>query len=76
MAEGNYVIAHGSFSGDGRPAAWIAADIIGVEGGRLVEHWDILRDEATEAQSESGLPMFGDHFPSWTQPEKRNGGAI
>src|SRR5271168_4515468 len=25
MAEGDYVIAHGRFSGNGRPAAWIAA---------------------------------------------------
>ena len=63
MAEGNYVIAHGRFSGDGRPAAWIAADIVRVEDGRLAEHWDVLQDEAIEAQSKSGLPMFSDHFP-------------
>jgi hypothetical protein len=23
-----------------------------------VEHWDVLQDEATQAQSESGSPMF------------------
>ena len=28
VAEGDYVIAHGRFSGHGLPAAWIAADII------------------------------------------------
>ena len=28
VAEGDYVIAHGRFSGIGRPAAWIAADIV------------------------------------------------
>src|SRR5258705_2037078 len=28
VAEGDYVIAHGRFSGIGRPAAWIAADIL------------------------------------------------
>jgi predicted SnoaL-like aldol condensation-catalyzing enzyme len=28
VAEGDYVIAHGRFSGNGRPAAWIAADIL------------------------------------------------
>jgi hypothetical protein len=27
VAEGDYVIAHGRFSGIGRPAAWIAADV-------------------------------------------------
>jgi hypothetical protein len=28
------------------------------------EHWDVLQDEATQAESVSGLPMFGDRFPS------------
>ena len=63
VAEGDYVIAHGRFSGHGRPAAWIAADIVRFEDGKLVEHWDVLQDEATTAQSVSGLPMFGNHFP-------------
>jgi predicted SnoaL-like aldol condensation-catalyzing enzyme len=64
MAEGDYVIAHGRFSGSGRPAAWIAADIVRFENGKLAEHWDVLQDEATKAQSVSGLPMFGDRFPA------------
>jgi len=64
VAEGDYVIAHGRFSGHGRPAAWVAADIVRIEDGWLAEHWDVLQDEATEAQSLSGLPMFGDRFPS------------
>ena len=64
VAEGDYVIAHGRFSGNGRPAAWIAADIVRMEDGRLAEHWDVLQDEATEVQSLSGLPMFGDSFPN------------
>jgi predicted SnoaL-like aldol condensation-catalyzing enzyme len=63
MAEGDYVIAHGRFSGHGRPAAWIAADVIRFEDGKLAEHWDVLQDEATKAESVSGLPMFGDRFP-------------
>jgi predicted SnoaL-like aldol condensation-catalyzing enzyme len=63
VAEGDYVIAHGRFSGNGRPAAWIAADVVRVEDGKLAEHWDVLQDEANEAQSVSGLPMFGDRFP-------------
>ncbi len=62
VAEGDYVIAHGRFSGNGRPAAWVAADIVRIEDGRLAEHWDVLQDEATQAQSLSGLPMFGDRF--------------
>jgi predicted SnoaL-like aldol condensation-catalyzing enzyme len=64
VAEGDYVIIHGRFSGHGPPVAWIAADIVRIENGRLTEHWDVLQDEATKAQSKSGLPMFGDHFPA------------
>jgi predicted SnoaL-like aldol condensation-catalyzing enzyme len=63
VAEGDYVIAHGRFSGHGRPAAWVAADIVRIEDGKLAEHWDVLQEEATKAQSVSGLPMFGDRFP-------------
>ena len=62
VAEGDYVIVHGRFSGSGRPVAWVAADIVRIENGRLAEHWDVLQDEATKAESKSGLPMFGDHF--------------
>jgi predicted SnoaL-like aldol condensation-catalyzing enzyme len=64
VAEGDYVIAHGRFSGNGRPAAWIAVDVIRFEDGKLAEHWDVLQDEVTQAQSVSGLPMFGDRFPA------------
>jgi predicted SnoaL-like aldol condensation-catalyzing enzyme len=62
VAEDDYVIVHGRFSGTGRPVAWVAADIVRIENGRLAEHWDVLQDEATKAESKSGLPMFGDRF--------------
>ena len=62
-AEGDIVMLHGRFSGTGRPAAWIAVDIVRVAGGVLVEHWDVLQDEASGIESKSGLPMFGDRFP-------------
>jgi predicted SnoaL-like aldol condensation-catalyzing enzyme len=62
VAEGDYVIIHGRFSGHGRPVAWIAADILRIENGLFAEHWDVLQDEATEAESKSGLPMFGNSF--------------
>ena len=64
VAEGDYVIAHGRFSRNGRPAAWVAADVVRFEDGLLAEHWDVLQDEATQAEFVSGLPMFGDRFPS------------
>jgi predicted SnoaL-like aldol condensation-catalyzing enzyme len=42
LAGGDYVIARGRFSGSEREAAWIAADIVRFEGGKLAEHWDVL----------------------------------
>ena len=63
VADGDYVIVHGRFSGNGRPVAWIAADILRIENGVLAEHWDVLQDEASQSESKSGLPMFGNSFP-------------
>ena len=62
VAEGDFVIVHGRFSGFGQPVSWIAADILRIEDGILVEHWDVIQDEATRGSSKSGLPMFGDKF--------------
>jgi predicted SnoaL-like aldol condensation-catalyzing enzyme len=64
VADGDYVILHGRFSNTGQPANWVAADVVRLQDGLLAEHWDVLQDEATEAQSLSGLPMFGDQFPT------------
>jgi predicted SnoaL-like aldol condensation-catalyzing enzyme len=72
LAEGDYVMLHGRFSGNGRPRSWIAADILRIEGGRLAEHWDVLQDEATAAESKSGLPMFGTSF---AEPDQFAAGA-
>ena len=63
VAEGDFVILHGRFSGFGQPANWIAADILRIKDGVLIEHWDVIQDEASREQSKSGLPMFGDKFP-------------
>jgi predicted SnoaL-like aldol condensation-catalyzing enzyme len=63
VADGDFVIVHGRFSGFGAPANWIVADILRIEDGVLVEHWDVIQDEATREQSKSGRPMFGDSFP-------------
>ena len=40
----------------------IAADILRIADGVLVEHWDVLQDEVTKEESKSGLPMFGNSF--------------
>src|SRR5215470_6071108 len=53
VADGDYVILHGRFSGFGLPVNWIVADILRVENGILVEHWDVIQDEATKEQTKS-----------------------
>src|SRR6266540_4834578 len=63
VAEGDFVIIHGRFSGFGQPVNWIAADILRIKDGVLVEHWDVIQDEASREQSKSGRPMFGEEFP-------------
>jgi predicted SnoaL-like aldol condensation-catalyzing enzyme len=64
LADKEYVIVHGRFSNHGLSAHnWIAADIVRIADGVLAEHWDVLQDEATREESQSGLPMFGATFP-------------
>jgi predicted SnoaL-like aldol condensation-catalyzing enzyme len=63
-AEKDLVIVHGRFSGHGRPRSWIAADVVRIADGMLAEHWDVLQDEVTVAESQSGRPMFGNEFPA------------
>lgn len=66
--DGDYVLLHGRFTGNGRPRAWVAGDVVRVANGVLIEHWDTLQDEVTQEESTSRLPMFGDRFPT-AQPE-------
>ena len=61
VADGDCVIVHGRFSGF-LPANWIAADILLIKDGLLLEHWDVIQDEVTKDESKSGLPMFGESF--------------
>jgi predicted SnoaL-like aldol condensation-catalyzing enzyme len=63
VAEGDFVMLHGRFSKIGQPADWIVVDIVRLENGKLAEHWDVIQDEATRAESKSGNPMFGQTFP-------------
>ena len=64
VADGDFVIVHGRFSGFGQPRNWIAADVVRIENGVLAEHWDVIEDEVGRSDSRSGLPMFGNSFPT------------
>jgi predicted SnoaL-like aldol condensation-catalyzing enzyme len=63
VAEGDWVMVRGRFSGHGQPAPWIVVDTLRMTDGVLAEHWDVIEDEATRHSSVSGAPMFGDAFP-------------
>ena len=52
VAEKDFVIVHGRFSGF-QPVNWIVADILRIEDGALAEHWDVIQDEATKVTSKS-----------------------
>jgi predicted SnoaL-like aldol condensation-catalyzing enzyme len=64
VAEGEFVIVHGRFSGFGQPVNWIAADILRMKDGILVEHWDVIQDEATEEQSKKRTAHVRGKFPA------------
>ena len=64
VADGEFVIVHSRFSGFGQAKSWIVGDFVRVVDGLLVEHWDVVEDEASQAESKSGRPMFGDRFPA------------
>ena len=57
VAEGDFVILHRRYSGHGLPLNWIVADIVRMKDGILVEHWDVIQEEAARESSKSGLPM-------------------
>ena len=59
------MIVHGRFSGFGVPVNWIPAEIVRIQNGILVAHWDVIQDEATEEQSICKRPMFGTTFPTY-----------
>lgn len=54
--------AYGRFSGLGQPRPMIVGNILRIDDGRLAEHWEVVQDEATAAESKSGLPMIGVRF--------------
>ena len=63
VADADLVVAYGRLSGTGRARNWIVATVVRIEGGRLVEQWDVMEDEASQAETLSGRPMFGERFP-------------
>ena len=63
-ASGDSVMIYGRFAGEGLSRPIISVNIIRFEGDLFAEHWEVLQNEATRAESKSGNPMFGAHFPA------------
>ncbi|WP_232430253.1 nuclear transport factor 2 family protein [Burkholderia ubonensis] len=62
IAKDDFVWVNSRHTRSASPAALIAVDILRIEDGKLVEHWDVLQNEATRGESAGGYPMFGDTF--------------
>jgi Uncharacterized protein conserved in bacteria len=62
IAKGDFVWIHSRYTNSASSDALIGVDIVRIEKGKLVEHWDVLQDEATRSESAGGHPMFGTTF--------------
>lgn len=57
VSEGNLVMVHGRYTGWG-PKPMIAVDIFRLKEGKVVEHWDVMQEEVSAANTASGNAMF------------------
>jgi len=57
VAEGDYVVIHGRYSGY-TPVPQIIIDIFRLKDGLLVEHWDVIQDEVPPHLTKSGNAQF------------------
>ena len=57
VADGDLVMVHGRYTGWG-PKPMVAVDIFRVKDGKVVEHWDVMQEEVSAADTASGHAMF------------------
>ena len=57
VADGDLVMVHGRYTGWG-PKPMVAVDIFRVKDGKVVEHWDVMQEEVSAADTASGNAMF------------------
>jgi len=63
LANDDHVIVHGRFSNIGLPKNWIAADIVAYRRRPSSLTLGCAAGRSDRAESQSGLPMFGEKFP-------------
>jgi predicted SnoaL-like aldol condensation-catalyzing enzyme len=57
VADGDLVMVHGRYTGWG-PRPMVAVDIFRLNDGKVVEHWDVMQEEVSAADTASGHAMF------------------
>jgi predicted SnoaL-like aldol condensation-catalyzing enzyme len=57
VADGDLVMVHGRYTG-WAPKPMVAVDIFRVTDGKVVEHWDVMQEEVSAADTASGNAMF------------------
>jgi len=57
VGDGDLVMVHGRYTGWG-PRPMVAVDIFRVTDGKVVEHWDVMQEEVSAADTASGHAMF------------------
>ena len=57
VADGDLVMVHGRYTGWG-PKPMVAVDIFRIDGGKVLEHWDVMQEEVPAANTASGNAMF------------------
>ncbi|MBX3492105.1 MAG: nuclear transport factor 2 family protein [Parvibaculum sp.] len=81
VAEGDLVAIHGRIRGWAEKPQ-VVVDIFRVEGGKLIEHWDVLQNEVAATAGVAGLSMFdpteGAHRtrPEPSQPRATQSNAV
>jgi hypothetical protein len=63
VANADCVMVRGRFSRTDWARVLIAADIVQIADGALVEDWNVRHAEATEPESKRACPMFEQHVP-------------
>jgi hypothetical protein len=66
LADGEYVIVHGRFSGHGRPRSWIAADIVRMANGVLAQQQIAPAGAAEPAADTEGRHCVSEARHPWS----------
>ena len=55
IAEGDFVVTHVLITTDEKDRGTVAMDIFRLEGGKIVEHWDVVQPMPEKSANENGM---------------------